>query len=214
MKILAGLYRPKPGTVFVNGLDMAYWRLEKGREDVTYVPQEPFLFAGSVADNLALGLSGEPVKGIDMLAEVRKSLELGDALEFVLSTDEGLDAQVGERGSLLSGGQKQRLCLARGFLRGTPILLLDEPTSSIDREAEARALSGLSSQRDLICLVVTHRFDVAEAADLVLVIDRGRLAEAGPHDELLKKQGLYWSMFTGEIPLSSSPSSVVGGAVS
>lgn len=200
--------------MFVNGLDMAYWRLEKGREDVTYVPQEPFLFAGSVADNLALGLSGEPVKGIDMLAEVRKSLELGDALEFVLSTDEGLDAQVGERGSLLSGGQKQRLCLARGFLRGTPILLLDEPTSSIDREAEARALSGLSSQRDLICLVVTHRFDVAEAADLVLVIDRGRLAEAGPHDELLKKQGLYWSMFTGEIPLSSSPSSVVGGAVS
>ncbi len=139
-------------------------------------------FAGSVADNLALGLSGEPVKGIDMLTEVRKSLELGDALEFVLSTDEGLDAQVGERGSLLSGGQKQRLCLARGFLRGTPILLLDEPTSSIDREAEARALSGLSSQRDLICLVVTHRFDVAEAADLVLVIDRGRLAEAGPHD--------------------------------
>ena len=150
MKILAGLYRPKPGTVFVNGLDMAYWRLEKGREDVTYVPQEPFLFAGSVADNLALGLSGEPVKGIDMLAEVRKSLELGDALEFVLSTDEGLDAQVGERGSLLSGGQKQRLCLARGFLRGTPILLLDEPTSSIDREAEARALSGLSSQRDSV----------------------------------------------------------------
>lgn len=200
--------------MFVNGLDMAYWRLEKGREDVTYVPQEPFLFAGSVADNLALGLSGEPVKDVDMSTEVRKSLELGDALEFVMSTDEGLDAQVGERGSLLSGGQRQRLCLARGFLRGTPILLLDEPTSSIDREAEARALSGLSSQRDLICLVVTHRFDVAEAADLVLVIDRGRLVEAGPHDELLKKQGLYWSMFTGEIPLSSSPSSVVGGAVS
>ncbi len=200
--------------MFVNGLDMAYWRLEKGREDVTYVPQEPFLFAGSVADNLALGLSGEPVKDVDMSTEVRKSLELGDALEFVMSTDEGLDAQVGERGSLLSGGQRQRLCLARGFLRGTPILLLDEPTSSIDREAEARVLSGLSSQRDLTCLMVTHRFDVAEAADLVLVIDRGRLVEAGPHDELLKKQGLYWSMFTGEFPLSSSPSSVVGGAVS
>ncbi len=244
MKILAGLYRPEPGTVFVNGLDMAYRRLEEGREAVTYVPQEPFLFAGSVADNLALGLPGgqggpgrqgdlKTARGADgtedsledcledcseecpkerlqdcpeMWPELRRCLELGDALEFVLSAEKGLETQVGERGSLLSGGQRQRLCLARGFLRGTPVLLLDEPTSSVHREAEARILAGLLPQPDLTCLVVTHRLDVAEAADLLLVMDRGCLAEAGSHEELLNNKGLYWSMFTGEVSLSGTTS--------
>ena len=108
------------------------------------------------------------------------------AAEFVFGTEGGLSAQVGERGSLLSGGERQRLCLVRGFLRDTPVLLLDEPTSSVDRETEAAVLSAIASQEDLTCLVVTHRLDVVEHADLVLVMDSGRLVEAGTHEDLLR----------------------------
>lgn len=205
MKVLAGLYRPEPGRVYIGGLDMAYYRLGKLGEMVTYVPQEPFLFAGSVADNLALGL-GEPLLGDGRLdARVTEGLEMACA-GFVLDGPQGLSSQVGERGGLLSGGQRQRLCLARGFLRGTQVLLLDEPTSSLDRETEARILSAISSREELTCLIVTHRFDVAEMADVVLVMDSGRLVEAGTHEDLLKRRGLYWSLFTGEISLSRTPS--------
>jgi len=206
MRILARLYRPEPGRVYISGLDMAYHRLSKLSAEVTYVPQEPFLFAGSVADNLALGTPesvGDP-EGIS--SSVRRGLEMAGALEFVLDHEDGLSAQVGERGSLLSGGQRQRLCLARGFLRGTPVLLLDEPTSSVDRETEAGILARIASRKDLTCLIVTHRFEVAEVADLVLVMDSGRLVETGTHEELLERKGLYWALFTGEVSLSRTPS--------
>lgn len=132
------------------------------------------------------------------------------AAEFVFGTEGGLSAQVGERGSLLSGGERQRLCLVRGFLRDTPVLLLDEPTSSVDRETEAAVLSAIASQEDLTCLVVTHRLDVVEHADLVLVMDSGRLVEAGTHEDLLRSKGLYWVLFTGEVSLSRSPSTQEG----
>lgn len=131
---------------------------------------------------------------------------MAGALEFVLDHEDGLSAQVGERGSLLSGGQRQRLCLARGFLRGTPVLLLDEPTSSVDRETEAGILARIASRKDLTCLIVTHRFEVAEVADLLLVMDSGRLVETGTHEELLERKGLYWALFTGEVSLSRTPS--------
>ncbi len=210
MKILAGLYRPEPGTVFVDGQDMAYHRLSGAREKVTYVPQEPFMFAGSFWDNLSLGykdgLTDAPTSNnlLDV-PEIRGALELSDALEVVMSKDNGLEAEVGERGSLLSGGQRQRLCLARGFLRGTPVLLLDEPTSSVDEAAETRILVGLAAKKGLTCLVVTHRFSVAETVDRIIVMDEGRITEAGTHDELLQNPGLYWSLFTGKVSFTSSP---------
>ncbi|NLA60385.1 MAG: ABC transporter ATP-binding protein [Firmicutes bacterium] len=206
MKILAGLYRPEPGRVYIGGLDMAYHRLARLSGEVTYVPQEPFLFAGSVADNLALGLLEPVVDSQGMSPKVQRGLEMAGALGFVLENEEGLSAQVGERGSLLSGGQRQRLCLARGFLRDTPVLLLDEPTSSVDRETEAGILSAIASRKDLTCFIVTHRFDVAEVSDLVLVMDSGLLVEAGTHEELMRRKGLYWALFTGEISLSTTPS--------
>ncbi len=198
MKILAGLYRPMPNTVFVNGFDMAYHRLEKGRDSLSYVPQEPFLFAGTLLENLALGFGDEDTSDPENELRIHRALSSGSALDFVTATDEGLLAPVGERGTLLSGGQRQRLCLARGFLKGAPVLLLDEPTASVDKETESRIVEKLLSQKDLTCLIVTHRLSVAEIVDSVLVMDEGTVAESGPHSKLMETCGLYHALFMGE----------------
>lgn len=199
LKVLAGLYAATPGSVFVNGLDMHYQRLADGRDQVTYVPQEPFLLSGSVRDNLTLASESA---GDD---ELLRALDAADSADFVRGLSDGLDSQVGEKGSLLSGGQRQRLCLARGLLRRTPILLLDEPTSSLDRESEARVVGALSEMRGFTCLTVTHRANLAEGSDFILVMDDGRIIEAGTHAQLMENRSLYWSFYSGETSFSSSP---------
>jgi ABC-type bacteriocin/lantibiotic exporter with double-glycine peptidase domain len=152
LKLLAGLYAPDPGTVFVNGLDMHYERLSLGRRQAAYIPQEPFLSSGTVRENLTLS---SPAASPD---DIAGALESADSAGFVEDLPGRLDAQVGERGSLLSGGQCQRLCVARGLLRRAPIMLLDEPTSSLDAESERRIAGALSRMHDMTCVIVTHRF--------------------------------------------------------
>ena len=200
LKVLAGLYRPAPGVVSLWGYDLGAGGDFAPARLVTYVSPEAFLFSGTIAENLELGLSREPVPGEEPTGFWR-ALELADASSFVTGLpDGGLGYQVGERGNSLSGGQRQRLCLARGFLRETPVLLLDEPTSSLDTEAESRITRGLRGLTELTCVIVTHRFEVAAAtADFILVMDGGRVVERGKHEDLLEAKGLYWSLFTGEV---------------
>jgi len=203
MKLLAGLYAPPEGAVFVRGHDMHYDRLSAGRKQVTYMPQEPFLLSGTVKDNLTLSSpDASPVA-------IAEALEAADSLDFVQNLQSGLDAQVGERGTLLSGGQRHRLSVARGLLRKTPVLLLDEPTSSLDKESEARVISALSRMRYVTCLTVTHRAQVAEACDIILVMDEGRVVEAGSHDDLLRNSSLYWAFYSGEVSFGPSAGSRV-----
>jgi ABC-type multidrug transport system fused ATPase/permease subunit len=193
LKLVSGLYRPPPGSVFVGGLDVHYKAISLVRGKTTYLPQEPYLFAGTVRDNLELG------KEHARDEEYRYALSLADALDFVSKTPLGMGAQVGERGGALSGGQRQRLCVARAVLRDTEILLMDEPTSSVDKKSEARiwqALDRLMVGRT--CLLVTHRPAVVEKADLILVMDDGRIVESGTHGELFDRHGLYWMLCTGE----------------
>lgn len=196
LKLLAGLHAPPPGTVFVHGLDMCYERLEQGGQQITYVPQEPFLFSGTVRDNLLLGNQSATE---DTLSE---ALDKADSDGFLKGMPDGLDSEVGERGSLVSGGQRQRLSLARGLLRGAPVLLLDEPTSALDRDSEARVVESILGMAGVTCVVVTHRPSLAAASDLILVMDSGRIVERGTHSELMENRSLYWSFYSGETTFS------------
>lgn len=196
LKLLAGLYAPPPGTVMINGLDMCYERLEKGGQEVTYVPQEPFLFSGTVRENLLLA------DGDASESALHEALCKADSLSFLNEMQGGLDAEVGEKGSLISGGQRQRLSLARGLLRGTPVLLLDEPTSSLDKESEARVVESVLGMAGVTCVMVTHRPSLAAASDLILVMDDGRIVERGTHAQLMENRALYWSFYSGETTFS------------
>lgn len=193
LKLLAGLYRPKPGTVFVKGFDAHYSSLSRVRPLVTYIPQEPYLFDGTIRDNLSLVLEGCAGEGYE------GALRLVDALDFVREMPGGLDSHIGERGANLSGGERQRLCIARALLRDAPILLMDEPASSVDRESEARIWGVLNRLFvEKTCLVVTHRLDIARRAHAILVMDGGRIVERGTHEELMNKRRLYWALVTAE----------------
>jgi ABC-type multidrug transport system fused ATPase/permease subunit len=185
IKILAGLYRPSPGTVFIGGRDLHY---EAGwaRSVTAYLPQEPFLFSGSLRENLELA-KPEAVE-----AELRQALSVADALEFVERDEDGLDRTVSERGTSFSGGERQRLSIARTLLKGGSVLLVDEPTASVDRESEERIWTSLlSAMKGKTCVVATHRLEIAERADLILVMDGGRIVERGTHADLYRPGSVY-----------------------
>lgn len=198
LKILAGLYPVSPGSVLVNGEFLEEGAMAKVRSTVTYAPQEPFLFPGTVRENLRIAKPGADD------GDLMDALRSGDAEGFVTALAGGLDSQVGEKGNRLSGGQRQRLSLARTNLRGTPLVLLDEPTSALDAGSESRIVEALAASRDVTCVIVTHRFPVSEACDTVLVLDGGMIVEAGDHESLLERHGLYWALYTGQKSFSSS----------
>lgn len=188
IKILAGLYRPSPGTVFIGDRDLHY-HASWARSVTAYLPQEPFLFSGSLRENLELA---KPEASEE---ELREALSVADALESVGRDEDGLDRPVSERGSSFSGGERQRLCIARTLLKQSQVLLVDEPTSSVDRESEERIWSSLlRAMKGKTCVVATHRLDIAQRADLILVMDAGRIAECGTHADLYKPGTVYSSL--------------------
>jgi len=184
------------GRILLDGRDLRTLRIADVRSAIAMVGQEPYLFRGSVRDNVAFG---RPTATDD---EIREALRRAEALEFVEQNPEGLAADIGERGQRLSGGQRQRLAIARVLLKGAPILALDEATSQVDYETESaiqRAIQSARSGRTLI--VVAHRLSTIRSADQILVVHQGRIHERGRHDELLGRGGLYallWSLQSGE----------------
>ena len=193
LKILAGLYRPSRGTVFVLGHDVHFGAISFVRKKVAYLPQEPFLFPGTIEENLGLGNEG--ASRDDLLG----ALELALAADIVRGDPQGLALVVGEGGRVLSGGERQRLAIARTILREAEILLLDEPTSSVDKDSESRIWEALKTlMQGKTTVLVTHRLDVASTADLILVMDAGAVVEAGTFEELIKAPSLYRALYTGE----------------
>lgn len=185
IKILAGLYRPSPGTVFIGDRDLHY---EAGwaRSVTAYLPQEPFLFSGSLRENLELAKPDATDE------ELRQVLSIADVLELAERDEDGLDREVSERGSSFSGGERQRLCIARTLLKGGSVLLIDEPTSSVDKESEERIWTSLLlGMKGKTCVVATHRLEIAARADLILVMDGGRIVESGTHEELYNPRTVY-----------------------
>ncbi len=180
---------PQSGTIFFGGIPEEELSLDWIREQIALVPQDPFLFFGTIRDNLMMA------KGDATELELNAAIEAAELKEFVDASPDGLDTMVGDQGAALSGGQAQRLAIARAILKGAPIVVLDEPTSQIDVETEAllnRALERLCKNKTV--LLIAHRLSTIEQADRIVVMDKGTVAEMGTREELLAEKGMYAKM--------------------
>jgi ATP-binding cassette subfamily B protein len=189
-KLLQRLYQPESGRILIDGFDLKSADLASLRQQIGVVLQEDFLFNGSILENITLG---NPDIGAEQVVEAAR---LAVAHDFISEMPQGYESNVGERGTALSGGQRQRIALARLFLSQSPILILDEATSALDSETEQQVLQNLQQiSQNRTVFLIAHRFAPLKRADLILVLQKGVIAEKGTHSELLQQKGLYWSLY-------------------
>ncbi len=194
LALLPRLYEPPPGAIELDGVDVARIPLDRLREAFAYVPQDAFLFSDTIRGNLAYAVEGELAPEQAVAAATTAGLA-----RDLQSFPRGLDTVVGERGLTLSGGQKQRATLARALLRRAPILVLDDALSSVDTQTEARILERLREEMGRrTVLIVAHRLSTVRDADTIVVLDRGRVVEAGTHEALLAAGGWYAKTYANQ----------------
>ena len=193
VNLLCRFYDVTDGSISVDGTDIRRFAVADYRRNIGLVLQEPFLFFGTVAENIAYGQPGASRAGIVAAARA------AHAHEFILRLPQGYDSLVGERGQSLSGGERQRISIARALLIDPRILILDEATSSVDTETEQeiqKALDNLVQGRTTIA--IAHRLSTLRKADRLVVMDRGQVVEVGPHDALMARQGAYWRLYEAQ----------------
>jgi ATP-binding cassette subfamily C protein CydD len=184
--LLLRFIEPTAGTITVNGVPLSALSVEDWRAHTAYVPQRPHLFAAPLHENISLGKPGATRR------EVARAAAMAGVDQFIDRLPLGYDTPIGERGARLSGGEAQRVAIARAFLGDAPLLILDEPTSSLDPVTETVIRSALERlMRDRTVLVVAHRLNTVAGADRIVVLDEGRVVESGTHHELLRGGGLY-----------------------
>ena len=196
LSLLPRLNDPPPGTVFIDGIDVRDIPLPVLRGAIGFVPQEPFLFGASIADNIALGVRATPPPA-DLIGTAAAVARLDKDVE---SFPRGYETLVGERGITLSGGQKQRTAIARAVAVDPRILVLDDALSAVDTYTEEEILQRLSGvMRQRTSIIVSHRVSTVRSADQILVLDNGRIVERGSHAELLKRDGLYADLYRKQL---------------
>ena len=194
VNLICRFYDVTDGAIRVDGVDIRRYGVADYRRHIGLVLQEPFLFFGTIAENIAYGRPDAS------RAEIVAAARAAHAHEFILRLPQGYDSLVGERGQGLSGGERQRISIARALLIDPRILILDEATSSVDTETEKeiqKALDNLVEGRTTIA--IAHRLSTLRKADRLVVMDRGRIVEVGPHDALMERRGAYWRLYEAQL---------------
>jgi ATP-binding cassette, subfamily B, multidrug efflux pump len=204
ISLLPRLHEPPPGTVSINGVDIREIPLARLRGAIGFVPQEPFLFSATIAENVAFGgkdtKETQDTKEQELEARVREAAAVARLDKDVADFPRGYDTTVGERGLTLSGGQKQRTALARALFVDPRILVLDDALSAVDTYTEEEILSRLRGvMRQRTSILVSHRISTVREADRIFVLDQGRIAERGTHVELVAANGLYAAMYRKQL---------------
>jgi ABC-type multidrug transport system fused ATPase/permease subunit len=186
VKLLMGFYPPDSGELWMDGRDLTSYPLIGLRDRIAYVPQDAYLFDGTIEENIAYG------KQEATREEVMAAAKAANAHNFILEQPQGYDTLVGERGTKLSGGQRQRIAIARALLKNAPILLLDEATSALDSESEQEVQASLETlMHGRTTITIAHRLSTIQKAECIYVLDQGRIIEKGTHQELANAKGLY-----------------------
>ncbi len=193
LKMILGFFKPQDGEILINGQDMFSYNLNEWRNLIAYVPQEPYLFSGTVLENI---LVAKP----DATEEEWKwAAKVALVEDFISELPSGYDTVVGQNGMNISGGQRQRIGIARALLKGAPILLLDEATSSLDNDTEFKLYQGLEQYTKVETIVaVAHRLTKLQKADTIYVLDRGKVVAQGDHKYLLENCGMYAQLYHGQ----------------
>jgi ATP-binding cassette subfamily B multidrug efflux pump len=192
LQVLMRIADPTEGRVKLNGTDMKDIRISGLRSLFGYIPQEPSLFSDTIYRNITFGRKVDPPM-------VNSAVKLAQLERFIDAAPKGWDELIGERGLRISGGEKQRVAIARAVLDKPKILVLDDATSNLDADTEKKLIKQLSQTADTTMIIISHRLSVLSVCDYIHVLDKGRIVEHGVHEDLLKKQGLYWKLYQHQL---------------
>ena len=197
LQLLCRMYDPSTGTICVDGVALSHYKIAYLRAQMSYVPQDHFLFSDTIAANVAFGCPGATKE------QVRMAIRAAALEETIASFPKGLETVVGERGIMLSGGQKQRVAIARALIRRPKLLVLDDCLSAVDTDTEYRILRSISDyMTTCTTLIVSHRPSSIKLADSILVLARGTMEAFGTHDQLLKKSAYYRDFYQSQLTIS------------
>ena len=195
VNLLPRFYDVTSGQLLIDGTDIREFDIDSLRDQIAIVFQDNFLFGGTIRENIILGKEDASEE------EIQKAVKSACLEEFISTLDKGLDTEIGERGVLLSGGQKQRIAIARAFIKNAPIVILDEATSALDNKSEAivqQAIENLMADRTVF--IIAHRLSTVRNADKIVVVNYGKIAEIGTHEELINKEnGIYASLYKTQL---------------
>jgi ABC-type multidrug transport system fused ATPase/permease subunit len=190
ISLLARFYDPWKGEILLDGVDIADLKLHSLRENISLVLQEPFIFPMTIGENIAFG---NPDASFEEIVEAAKGAQAHD---FISKLPNGYETAISEAGASLSGGEKQRISIARAFLKKAPILILDEPTSAVDAQTEAKIFKALGKfSKGKTVFLISHRLSTLKHADQIITIQNGIIVEMGTHDALIKKDSLYADLY-------------------